>query len=865
MNKNLERRVILAGGPPFPSSRHIHAGTAYNVILKDFLLHLWRNENCSFQYGFDCHGLPIENLVNPHKNLNDETLIQLCKKEVNQNIQGIISEIKALQPVNKFLKNISEDHYKTSDLDYLSKVFSLFSKVNERELLIKDQQVISFCPRCETNLANHEITEKKGSTEYYLLRFYLNPEDSILITTKTFWNIPFNQAISFNPNLKYVKAKEKGRSGFTYFLKSFLSNPLLEIQNYEEIDRFNFKKYWAHEENFEKYLLKDLKVTDNFSGFVHLCSAHSEEDYLFLKKQKNKLEFVTFFDKKGSVISGKYLGENLQEVSFTQRLKEDFKSFYLGSFKQESTKKLCWRCESELFMNLSDSWFIDLKPALIKDLLKKIKKKVKVNPTNLNKVFQNYLLKRGNWCVSRLRKWGTPFPVWICESGHRYIPKNISELQLKSKSIIHSGHVEEIDSLKIPCPLCQKEMIREKFICDVWIDSSCLLTDYDLNFEKDLLLILEGKDQLKNYFQLLLLSTYLFYEDIPETKIYSHGWIMRNAYEKLSKSKSKGVFIESLDSDNLEDFKINLLSRPIGSDVIYDKSLEKSNECLKTFSNCLDFYHYLLLTERPLVERKLQKDPLTKKILRELKELKKLENTLNHNFETSAYFYKLKHFLVEILSRSYIKYFKSEALDVADKHTKLVYLMHYCLTELETTFKFFKSFKIKPLKLSDIEQSIYSAYVKGNSKVDSELIAVEKIISDALSLRQELKLNVKSPLKKIKVPLVLEKNFRFYSSLLKSVLNCKTISFNYEEISFERFKPEEEEKFLNFRLLKKKIQQLRKELNLSPGDSLTIETDAPFIFIDQFLDCESLSQTLFKLVPEVRGDFIFSGFNFKAS
>jgi len=165
--KSVERRskdkyYSFYDGPPFITGVP-HYGTLLSSIVKDAVPRYWtmKGYRVERRWGWDCHGLPAENMVEKKLGLKSKKDIEkigvgkfneACLREASQ----IASEWEAvIDRVGRWVE--FKNAYKTMDLDYMESVWWAFSQLNKNGLIYEDIRVSLYCPRCSTPLSNFEI------------------------------------------------------------------------------------------------------------------------------------------------------------------------------------------------------------------------------------------------------------------------------------------------------------------------------------------------------------------------------------------------------------------------------------------------------------------------------------------------------------------------------------------------------------------------------------------------------------------------------------------------------------------------------------------------------------------------------------
>lgn len=564
-------KFYFLDGPPYASGA-IHLGTAWNKILKDAFLRYFAMQgyNVRRQPGWDCHGLPIEVMVEKkHKLKNKQEIVEL-------GIEKFISEcrdwaLKHIAIMTEQFKSLGvwmdwDDPYMTLKDEYIEAAWWTIKKAYEKELLVKDMRVVTWCPRCETALAEAEIEYQDRSDPSIYVKFPLSgaEEEYIVIWTTTPWTLVGNLAVMVHPDYDYVKAKT---SDGTYILASELAPVLKEKLgiDYEVVETFkgstlegarytnplsqhiNIKP----QENAYQVILADFVSLDEGTGCVHCAPGHGPED--FEAARPYGILPVSPVDERGRFTeeAGKYAGLTVKKDDKTiiQDLSE------MGALVEEKMISHryghCWRCKSPIIYRSTEQWFIKI-TSLKSRMLEEIEKAEWVPDWAGSARFKDWIENSRDWTISRQRYWGIPLPVWACEKCGK-----IEVIGSKKELVETAGEVKElhkpyVDEAVWACS-CGGEMRRAPDVLDVWFDSGVgawASLGYPSSEEEfdwyPAKLIAEGHDQTRGWFYSLLGCGLIAFDSIPYEKVLMHGFTLDEKGNKMSKSLGNVVAPEDV-------------------------------------------------------------------------------------------------------------------------------------------------------------------------------------------------------------------------------------------------------------------------------------------------------------------------------
>lgn len=556
-------------GPPYCSGR-IHLGTAWNKIIKDTFLRFksMSGFNVRRQAGWDTHGLPIEHKVEgimgikSKKEIEDsigiDTFVEKCREFAIENKALMTQQFKMLGVWMDW-----DNPYVTFDTDYMESCWWTLKKAHEKNLLINDLRVITWCPRCETALALAEIDyENKEDPSIYVkfpLKSITDDQEYLLIWTTTPWTLPANMAVCVHPDFDYARVKVADE---IYIMAEALVDSLFTDQDYKIIEVIKGSDLvgitYNHplldeipvQREFEHMIIPGEHVTlTEGTGCVHTAPGHGPDDFEIGKKYD--LPIFCPVDEAGlfKEEAGKYAGEYVKDADPYIIGDLDAHGFLLKSGIISHRYGFCWRCKTPIIYLATQQWF--LKITAIKDKMLQELDKVQWIPSWAGESrFRNWVENARDWTISRQRYWGIPIPIWICDDcGEITVVGSVAELkELASDSsikpldedFIHRPHV---DQFNLKCA-CGGNMHRTPDVLDVWIDSGVAgWAALHYPQEKDLFeewypydFITEGHDQTRGWFYSQLGCGVISMDSTPYRKVLMHGFTLDEEGKKMSKS-----------------------------------------------------------------------------------------------------------------------------------------------------------------------------------------------------------------------------------------------------------------------------------------------------------------------------------------
>ncbi|MDO8493353.1 MAG: class I tRNA ligase family protein [bacterium] len=431
---------IFYDGPPFatglPHYGHILASAIKDTIPRYQTMKGFHVER---RWGWDCHGLPVETIVEKQLGLKNKGEIE----RIGVDVFNETARSKVLDYVGEWKKTVDrigrwvnfDGAYKTMDNSYIESVWWALKQIDDKGRLYEGNKVLLYCPRCETPVSKAEVamdnSYKDVTEEAVYIKFKVKspekhnfPTDTyILAWTTTPWTLPANVALAVNPEMKYLVVKKDESSlivakdrvekvgGGVALDKEFSGKDLVGIE-YEplyQIDKIkdSNKKAWV-------VLPADFVTATDGTGVVHTAVMYGEDDYnLGIKydiAQAPLLDQAGHFNTDApEFIRGQYFKKAEKAI------KDDLESRKLLFLRENNTHPYphCWRCDTALIYNAVSAWFIkiqDIKPRLLE-----LNQKMNWIPDHLKDGrFKNILEGAPDWNISRNRYWASPLPIWRC-------------------------------------------------------------------------------------------------------------------------------------------------------------------------------------------------------------------------------------------------------------------------------------------------------------------------------------------------------------------------------------------------------------------------------------------------------------------
>jgi isoleucyl-tRNA synthetase len=829
------RKFYFLDGPPYASAKSIHPGTARNKVVKDIVLryHRMAGYNVWDKPGYDTHGLPIEGKIEPSRGLQVkkdiyervgvEKFIEYCKAFVDENMEAMSRQFREIGVFMDW-----GDPYVTYANDYIEAGWWLIKRAHERGLLYRGYKVLHWCPRCETTLADYEVSEYKELEDpsiYVKLPVRGRGGEYLLVWTTTPWTLPANTFVMAHPDLDYVRVRVGGE---VYILaEARLEHVMREagVSEYEVLERFKGLSLEGLEydhpledlvdaqrelRGHHRVILAPEGVTPyEGTGLVHSAPGHGTVDYEVAVK--HGIPVVSLVDEVGRMTegAGRYKGLYFRTEA-NKAIIEDLRE--RGALFHEATVihryPVCWRCKTPLALRATNQWFIAV--TRLKDELLREAERVEWRPSWAKTRFYNMLQELRDWVISRQRFWGIPLPIWICGScGYTHVVGSVDELEAMGGYRPRDLHRPWIDEVKLRCPKCGGVMDRVPDVLDVWFDSGvAFYASLGYPMRRDLYeslepvdFIVEGHDQIRGWFFSLLRSGVIGFGKTPYKRVLVHGFMLDEQGREMHKSLGNYVDFEELISRVPRDVvRFWLSTNTTWEDLRFSwRALEHMQRDFTVMWNTyvfastymgLDSFDPEVTTlEKVMGDLEVEDRWLLSRVNRLVKLYREAMEDLRIHDAARA----LRSFILEDVSRFYIRLIRRRVWEEADTPSKrAAYATLYKALKtwlalaapiIPFTTEYLYQHFVRPAESS----SPASVHLLSMPEVDEHLIdddlerdfeIVKAFIEAALSARATAGLKLRRPVRRVVVAAVDEralKALRRLANVIAEMVNAKTV------------------------------------------------------------------------------------------
>jgi isoleucyl-tRNA synthetase len=582
---------VLHDGPPFANNR-IHSGTAFNKVLKDFIVKSKSMAGFDAPYvpGWDCHGLPIEirvdNELGARKARMSVSEIRAeCRKYALKWVDIQRDDFRRLGVLGRW-----ETPYLTMTADYEAAIARAFVEFLDRGYVYKGLKPVNWCIRCRTALAEAEVEYESHTSPSVWVRFALVSHPAkldpalagrrvfALIWTTTPWTIPANMAIAFHPNFEYVAAEADGE---VYVVAADLLDQtarkcgwtapqVLARMPGTKLEGAVFRHPFVERDSVG--VLADYVTLDQGTGAVHTAPGHGQEDHLTGQRYGIATYCPVdaagrFFHAEGAAgrLPEEIIGKTVWDANpvVVEILRAN--GALSAQESLEHSYPHCWRCHNPTIFRATEQWFIGMDRNELRQRALEAIKEVKWLPAWGQERISNMIANRPDWCISRQRAWGVPIIVFYCEkcgeplTDRKILDRVVELFERETADVWYDRTAAELAGPDARCGRCgAAEFRKETDIIDVWFESGsshlAVLTEANaLPWPADL--YVEGGDQYRGWFHSSLLVGVGIKGRAPYRQCATHGFTLDEQGRALS--KSLGNFIEPQE-----------LIRQFGADVV---------------------------------------------------------------------------------------------------------------------------------------------------------------------------------------------------------------------------------------------------------------------------------------------------------
>ncbi len=849
-----KKPYVFYDGPPFatglPHYGHLLASTAKDVVPRYWTMRGYRVERT---WGWDCHGIPIENMIEGELGLKGgkkgietygiDKFNAACRAEILRYDKQWQVTIRRLGRWVDF-----ENSYKTMDKTFMESVWWAFSQLYKKDLVYQGRKVVLYCPRCSTPLSNFEIAmdnsykDVESHSVYVKFRVKGTKDEYYVAWTTTPWTLPGNVGLAVHPSADYVQVESNGEK--LWFAKDLAPKKLkiLTTVKGSELVGLTYEPLFNYlpvgEQKSYVVVAADFVTLDEGTGIVHTAAIYGEDDYVLSVKEG--LPTIPMLDDQGKFLdyvtplAGQYYLKT-QEWIINSLMENGL------MFKSTTTTHsypFCYRCGTALYYNAIPAWFINIQK--IKKDLTKQNEDINWYPSFLKHGrFGKGLETAPDWNISRSRYWGTPMPIWVGEkSGKIRIIGSLEELHRYSVTPLpqlNDIHREFIDNITLYVDDAKTEIgHRIPDVFDCWIESGSMpfasqhypfdgKEVFDSRYPAQY--IVEYIAQTRAWFYTLhVMSVALFGKPAFENAVTT-GTILAEDGSKMSKSKKNypdpHVLIDKYGVDSLRLYMMSSVVMKADNLSFSESSVDDIRKnVMNIWWNIFAFYKMLDVKNTELPAKVAH--PLDRWLLSKIEGLTETVTKFMDAYDVVSASRPLMAFAKDF-STWYLRLSRDRLRTSTESQAVLGYaLKRYCL--LMAPFAPFMSERIYqnlPHNLDSVHLELWPEFNKTSidTNLETQMALVQKIVERGHAARKDAGIRLRQPLSSLTIAEELTSEL---NDILKDELNVKTVqrgtSFSLDTVLTLDLEAEGQA-----RDIMRDIQGARKKLGLAPADAVTVE------------------------------------------
>jgi isoleucyl-tRNA synthetase len=622
------KKFILHDGPPYANG-DIHIGHAVNKILKDIIIKSKTLSGFDAPYvpGWDCHGLPIELVVekNHGKNIDPAKFRELCRTYAAEQVEKQKKDFIRLGVLGDWGKP-----YLTMDFKTEADIMRALGAIHKNGYLYQGSKPVHWCTDCGSALAEAEVEYEDVNSPAIDVGFKVVDNTALskafsvpvtgdafaVIWTTTPWTLPANQAVSVHPELDYdLIQTSKG----LLILVHDLADATLARYEEESISLLGSCKGDALKGLLLEHPFDNRQVplicgehvtTEAGTGLVHTAAAHGNDDWLVMRanfpneKPRVLMGGDGLFFESDLVEFEPIRGLNRKEANKVILTHMTDSGALIASARLNHSFPHCWRHKTPLMQLATHQWFVgmnatDAAGISLREHANQAVDKTTFFPDWGRARLEGMIKTRPDWCVSRQRNWGVPMPLFVHKETGELHPKT-TELLEQACLLVEQTGVEAWFSLDVDAFLAQyapdnaAQYKKVTDTLDVWFDSgtthaSVLKRREALAYPADL--YLEGSDQHRGWFQSSLLTGCAIDGRAPYDALLTHGFVVDGKGYKMSKSKGNVVAPQKvMDTYGADILRLWVASTDYSGELtISDEILKRVADSYRKIRNTLRF------------------------------------------------------------------------------------------------------------------------------------------------------------------------------------------------------------------------------------------------------------------------------------
>ena len=857
--KSIEQRpadneYVFYDGPPFatglPHFGHLVPGTIKDAIPR---YQTMKGKRVIRRFGWDCHGVPIETIVENELNIHGHQAIteygvdkfnETCRSKVQMYTKEWRETITRMGRWVDF-----DNDYKTMDPSFMESVWWVFKTLYEKGYIYEGFNILPYSPKLECPLSNMEVNlggYRDVVDPAVTVRFKADGEENtyFLAWTTTPWTLPSNLALAVGPDIDYVLVEDDETHDRYYLAKNLVGKYYKDNKGYtlvkemkgSELKGRTYEPLFPYFVDLKKdgafiVVCGDYVTTEDGCGIVHTAPGFGEDDYNVLKgtgiPTVCPIDSACRFTSEVPDWEGVFVKD--ADKSIIEWLKKNGKLVkrenYLHSYP------FCWRTGSPLIYRAMSCWFVDVQK--IKKHMLEANEQITWVPSHIKHGrFGKWLEGAKDWAISRNRFWGNPIPIWKCD-GSDYIEVigSRKELEEKCGQKVEDLHKHFVDNLTWPSPDGKGTMRRIPDVLDCWFESGSMpyaQQHYPFENEERFKRIFpadfinEGLDQTRGWFYSLTVLAAALFEKPAFYNCIVSGIVLAADGRKMSKSEHNYTDpMELVNTYGADALRFALIDSCLvkADDLKFNDDMVKDvlkNLLIPLWNAYSFFVTYANIDgyEPSKTDYKDLKNPLDKWIISATNRLVYEVGNAFDSYDVQGACNALTSFVDDLnnwyIRRSRRRFWRSE--NDGDKKAAYDTLYKVLMTVMQVAcplIPFVTEEIYQNLKTDDMPQSIhltswpeYKAEER-DSELEKEMSLVMKAIAMGRALRSSSNLKIRQPLSSFFIVdrtaedrVILERNV----DIIKEELNVKSVHIEGDESGLVSYSAKANFKALGSRL-----------------------------------------------------------------
>ncbi len=733
---NKRSHVYSIDTPPPTVSGDLHMGHCYSYGQADFYarFHRMKGSNVFYPMGWDNNGLPTERLVESRIGITPESV----GKEVF--IQEIVRVSKKLEEDYEQLwrrLGLSIDWRHTYEtINPKSRKVAQYSFIDlfRKEHIYRSSSPTIWCPYCRTAIALAETADLQRIKNMFTIAFRLDNGQILPIATTRPELLPACVAIFVNP------ADQRYR----HLVGHKATTPLFSIQ---------------------VPILSDPKADpDKGTGIVMCCTFGDPTDIEWWHEYS--LPLINILGTDGHLNAKAEFLAGLDIKTACRKVIEELKSQHLVLDEKtiSQTVSIHERCDTPVEYIETKQWFIRIMDR--KEELLESGRKINWHPEFMRARYEDWVKNlKWDWCISRQRYYGVPFPLWYCTKCRGVILAENSELPVDPQIQFPSRR----------CKCGSTEFVPETSVMDTWMTSSLTpqitgrWPDSDGLFNQIFPMSLrpQAHDIIRTWVFYTIVKSLYHFNTPPWTDIAVSGHGLSPEGHKVSKSRTNNIAdpLKVMNAYSADAIRYWAASGRLGEDsLISEEKIAVGHRLVNKLWNVTRFsYPFLIDYNPPASVPSLV--PTDKWVLSKLQSLVKEVSDSYEHYEHALAKNNIEAYFWDIVADNYLEMVKNRLYDQTDdvlKKQSAKYTLYQVLLALIKILA-----PIMPYITEEIYQLVFrrcelkeSVHLTGWPEINTELIdenaeTIGKALVEIATLirrhKSEKQLPMNTPLSYMKV------------------------------------------------------------------------------------------------------------------